>query len=42
MECNPTVRFWVPMNDMRVRNILAKTNAYDLYNNNAERSLNLS
>jgi len=38
MECNPTVRFWVPMNDMRVRNILAKTNAYDLYNNNAERS----
>ena len=30
--------FWIPMNDMRVRNIFAKTNAYDLYNNNAERS----
>ncbi|MBR1835325.1 MAG: gliding motility protein GldN [Bacteroidales bacterium] len=38
MECNPTIRFWIPMNDMRVRNIFAKTNAYDLYNNNAERS----
>ena len=38
MECNPTVRFWIPMNDMRVRNILARTNSYDIYNNNAERS----
>ena len=38
MECNPTIRFWIPMNDMRVRNIFARTNAYDLYNNNAERS----
>ena len=38
MECNPTIRFWIPMNDMRVRNIFACTNAYDLYNNNAERS----
>jgi gliding motility associated protien GldN len=38
MECTPTIRFWIPMNDMRVRNIFARTNAYDLYNNNAERS----
>lgn len=38
MECNPTTRFWIPMNDMRVRNIFAKTNAYDIYNNNMERS----
>lgn len=38
MECNPTTRFWIPMNDMRVRNIFARTNAYDLYNNNIERS----
>ena len=38
MQCNPTIRFWIPMNDMRVRNIFARTNAYDLYNNNAERS----
>ena len=38
MECNPTTRFWIPMNDMRVRNIFSRTNAYDLYNNNAERS----
>lgn len=39
MECNPTIRFWIPMNDMRVRNIFARTNAYDLYNNNAARGL---
>ena len=38
MECNPTNRFWIPMNDMRVRNIFARTDAYDIYNNNAERS----
>ena len=38
MECNPTTRFWIPMNDMRVRNLFARTNAYDFYNNNAERS----
>ena len=38
MECNPTTRFWFPMNDMRVRNIFARTDAYDFYNNNAERS----
>ncbi|MCQ2294448.1 MAG: gliding motility protein GldN [Bacteroidales bacterium] len=37
-ECNPTTRFWIPMNDMRVRNIFARTNAYDMYNNNVERS----
>ena len=38
MECNPTTRFWIPMNDMRVRNIFARTNVYDIYNNNVERS----
>lgn len=38
MECNPTTRFWIPMNDMKVRNIFARTNVYDLYNNNLERS----
>jgi gliding motility associated protien GldN len=38
MECNPTTRFWIPMNDMRVRNLFARTNAYDMYSNNAERS----
>jgi hypothetical protein len=38
MECNPTTRFWIPMNDMRVRNIFARTNVYDMYNNNVERS----
>ncbi|MCQ2296260.1 MAG: gliding motility protein GldN [Bacteroidales bacterium] len=38
MECNPTTRFWIPMNDMRVRNLFARTNAYDIYNNNFERS----
>ena len=38
MECNPTTRLWIPMNDMRVRNIFARTDAYDIYNNNAERS----
>ena len=38
MECNPTTRFWIPMNDMRVRNIFARTDAYDIYNNNAGRS----
>ena len=30
MECNPTTRFWIPMNDMRVRNIFARTDAYDI------------
>ncbi|MCQ2260475.1 MAG: gliding motility protein GldN [Bacteroidales bacterium] len=38
MECNPTTRFWIPMDDMRVRNIFARTNAYDLYNNTIKRS----
>ena len=38
MECNPTTRFWIPMNDMRVRNIFARTDVYDIYNNNAKRS----
>ncbi len=38
MECSPTTRFWIPMNDMRVRNIFARTNVYDMYNNNVNRS----
>ena len=35
---DPKDRFWVPMNDMNVRNLLAKANAYDMYNNSLERS----
>ena len=38
MECNPMARFWIPMDDMRVRNIFARANAYDIYNNSKERS----
>lgn len=38
MECNDIEQFWVPMDDMRVRNVLAKHNAYDEYNNALERS----
>lgn len=38
VECNAIERFWVPMQDMRVRNILAKYNAYDEHNDAAERS----
>ena len=35
---DPKDRYWVPMNDMNVRNLLAKANAYDMYNNSLERS----
>ena len=38
LECMPIDRFWVPMNDMRVRNVLVKQNAYDENNNSLERS----
>ncbi|MBQ9473482.1 MAG: gliding motility protein GldN [Bacteroidales bacterium] len=37
-ECMDAKMFWVPMNDMRVRNILVKSNAYDENNNNAYRT----
>ena len=37
-ECNSIDMFWVPMNDMRVRNALVKVNAYDEHNIAAERS----
>ena len=30
--------FWVPMNDMAWRNVYARANAYDMYNNSIERS----
>ena len=36
--CSDRIYFWVPMNDIRVRNILARANAYDIYNNSKERS----
>ena len=32
------ILFWIPMDDMRVRNLFARTNAYDIYNNSKERS----
>jgi gliding motility associated protien GldN len=38
MECNPQTRFWINMDDMRVRNIFARTSVYDMYNNNTDRS----
>lgn len=37
-SADPQVRFWVPMNAMNVRNVLARNNAYDMYNNRMERS----
>ncbi|MBQ9638866.1 MAG: gliding motility protein GldN [Bacteroidales bacterium] len=37
-ECTSYSMFWVPMNDMRVRNVLVKAAAYDENNNVAERS----
>jgi len=37
-SCSPTPRFWVPMDDMRVRDIFCRYNVYDLYNNVVERS----
>lgn len=36
--CNQIPQFWVPMDDMRVRNILAKTDSYDENNIAANRS----
>lgn len=38
MSCNPIERFWIPMDYMKVRDIFAKHNAYDIYNNSIERS----
>jgi gliding motility associated protien GldN len=38
VTADPKDRFWVPLNDMAVRNLLAKANAYDMYNNSLERS----
>lgn len=38
LECIQIDKFWVPMNDMRVRNILVKINAYDENNNCLEKS----
>lgn len=37
-ECSPVRLFWIPMNDMRVRNVLVTANSYDENNNNAERT----
>lgn len=37
-SCNPLERLWIPMDDMRVRNVFAKHNAYDDFNNSLERS----
>ena len=36
--CDDIQMFWVPMNDMRVRNVLVKVLAYDENNSHAERS----
>ncbi|MCQ2299503.1 MAG: gliding motility protein GldN [Bacteroidales bacterium] len=36
--CGTVDLFWVPMNDMRVRNILATNKCYDENNSNAERT----
>ena len=38
MECNPITLFWIPMNDMRVRNVLVKHDAYDEFNQASPRS----
>ncbi len=37
-SCSPTARFWIPMDNMNVRNVLARNDAYDMYNNRMERS----
>ena len=37
-ECNPVTLFWIPMNDMRVRNVLVKQDAYDEFNQASPRS----
>lgn len=36
--CDPVDLFWIPMDDMRVRNVLVKSLAYDEHNTHAERS----
>lgn len=36
--CSDRIHFWIPMNDMTVRNLFARANAYDMYNNSIERS----
>jgi gliding motility associated protien GldN len=36
--CSDRINFWIPMNDIRVRRVLARANAYDIYNNSKERS----
>lgn len=36
--CDNVSMFWIPINDMRVRNALVKVKAYDENNNHAERS----
>lgn len=36
--CSDEPIFWIPMNDMRVRNVLVKSLAYDERNSHAERS----
>lgn len=37
-QCDPIKMFCVPMDDMRVRNVLVKTKAYDENNSHAERT----
>ncbi len=37
-ECQEVAMFWVPMNDMRVRNVLARNYAYDEHNASLNRS----
>lgn len=38
LECMPVDLFWVPMDDMRVRNILASNNCYDERNSRSDRT----
>ncbi len=38
LTCDMPSIAWIPMNDMKVRNILVKANVYDERNDNAERS----
>lgn len=37
-ECESVAMFWVPMNDMRVRNVLVKSDAYDEHNTSLNRT----
>lgn len=37
-DCTNMPLCWIPMNDMRVRDVLAKVNAYDEHNNSLQRS----